>query len=68
MYPMFLILWFGLKESSSAPADSLSPNLLGSKRLSKSNIDVSVPTDTPSAPPHPLIRKQSDSCSADIMR
>ncbi|XP_062391844.1 membrane-associated phosphatidylinositol transfer protein 3-like [Sardina pilchardus] len=56
-----------LKDKPSAPVDSLSPNLLGSKRLSKSNIDVSVPADVSTAPPHPLIRKQSDSCNADIM-
>ncbi|KAG5284366.1 hypothetical protein AALO_G00025920 [Alosa alosa] len=56
-----------LKEKPSATVDSLSPNLLGSKRLSKSNIDVSLPTDVSSVPPHPLMRKQSDSCNADIM-
>uniref|UniRef100_A0AAY4AMJ3 Membrane-associated phosphatidylinositol transfer protein 3 n=1 Tax=Denticeps clupeoides TaxID=299321 RepID=A0AAY4AMJ3_9TELE len=53
-------------ESLKAAPGSLSPNLLGSKRLSKSNIDVSSPSEGPSTPRHPLIRKQSDSCNADI--
>ncbi|XP_028840225.1 PITP-less RdgB-like protein isoform X3 [Denticeps clupeoides] len=55
-----------LKERQQAAPGSLSPNLLGSKRLSKSNIDVSSPSEGPSTPRHPLIRKQSDSCNADI--
>ncbi|XP_051533392.1 PITP-less RdgB-like protein [Myxocyprinus asiaticus] len=46
--------------------NSLSPTLRGSKRLSKSNIDVSTPCDTLSGVRHPLIRKQSDSCDADV--
>ncbi|XP_050949281.1 PITP-less RdgB-like protein isoform X3 [Labeo rohita] len=45
---------------------SLSPTLRGSKRLSKSNIDVSTPCDVLSGVRHPLIRKQSDSCDADV--
>lgn len=46
--------------------NSLSPTLRGSKRLSKSNIDVSTPCDALSGVRHPLIRKQSDSCDADV--
>lgn len=46
--------------------NSLSPTLRGSKRLSKSNIDVSSPNDVLSGVRHPLIRKQSDSCDADV--
>ncbi|XP_026873886.2 PITP-less RdgB-like protein [Electrophorus electricus] len=45
---------------------SLSPTLRGSKRLSKSNIDVSAPCEPGPAACHPLIRKQSDSCDADV--
>ncbi|KAI4877822.1 hypothetical protein NFI96_016324, partial [Prochilodus magdalenae] len=45
---------------------SLSPTLRGSKRLSKSNIDVSTPCDSGSGIRSPLIRKQSDSCDADV--
>ncbi|XP_051955787.1 PITP-less RdgB-like protein [Xyrauchen texanus] len=44
----------------------LSPTLRGSKRLSKSNIDVSTPSDVLSGVRHPLIRKQTDSCDADV--
>uniref|UniRef100_W5LQW2 Membrane-associated phosphatidylinositol transfer protein 3 n=1 Tax=Astyanax mexicanus TaxID=7994 RepID=W5LQW2_ASTMX len=42
------------------------PNLRGSKRLSKSNIDVSTPCESGPGIRHPLIRKQSDSCDADV--
>ncbi|KAK7130819.1 hypothetical protein R3I94_016081 [Phoxinus phoxinus] len=54
-----------LKEKPCA-VNSLSPTLRGSKRLSKSNIDVSTPCDPLSGVRHPLIRKQSDSCDADV--
>ncbi|TRY57285.1 hypothetical protein DNTS_008883 [Danionella cerebrum] len=39
---------------------------LGSKRLSKSNIDVSRQCESQCGIRHPLIRKQSDSCDADV--
>ncbi|XP_062867504.1 PITP-less RdgB-like protein [Trichomycterus rosablanca] len=45
---------------------SLSPSLRSSKRLSKSNIDISAPCEAAPATRHPLIRKQSDSCDTDI--
>lgn len=45
---------------------SLSPSLRSSKRLSKSNIDVSAPCDSAPALYRPLIRKQSDSCDTNI--
>ncbi|XP_066502066.1 PITP-less RdgB-like protein [Hoplias malabaricus] len=45
---------------------SLSPTLRSSKRLSKSNIDVSTPCESGPGIRHPLIRKQSDSCDADV--
>ncbi|XP_056587939.1 PITP-less RdgB-like protein isoform X2 [Triplophysa dalaica] len=54
-----------LKEKPDV-VNSLSPTLRGSKRLSKSNIDVSSPCDVLSGVRHPLIRKQSDSCDADV--
>ncbi|XP_065143529.1 PITP-less RdgB-like protein [Paramisgurnus dabryanus] len=54
-----------LKEKPGV-VNSLSPTLRGSKRLSKSNIDVSTPSDVLSGIRHPLIRKQSDSCDADV--
>ncbi|CAM4670589.1 unnamed protein product [Leuciscus chuanchicus] len=54
-----------LKEKPCA-VNCLSPTLRGSKRLSKSNIDVSAPCDPLSGVRHPLIRKQSDSCDADV--
>ncbi|XP_072518233.1 PITP-less RdgB-like protein [Salminus brasiliensis] len=54
-----------LKEKP-AMMSSLSPTLRGSKRLSKSNIDVSTPCESGPGIRHPLIRKQSDSCDADV--
>ncbi|XP_043077599.1 PITP-less RdgB-like protein isoform X7 [Puntigrus tetrazona] len=54
-----------LKERQGV-VSSLSPTLQGSKRLSKSNIDVSIPCDVLSGACHPLIRKQSDSCDVDV--
>ncbi|XP_058270775.1 PITP-less RdgB-like protein isoform X2 [Hemibagrus wyckioides] len=54
-----------LKEKPVAMS-SLSPSLRSSKRLSKSNIDVSAPCDSAPALYRPLIRKQSDSCDTDI--
>ncbi|XP_058613920.1 PITP-less RdgB-like protein isoform X1 [Onychostoma macrolepis] len=54
-----------LKEKPGV-VSSLSPTLRASKRLSKSNIDVSIPCDALSGVCHPLIRKQSDSCDADV--
>ncbi|XP_057217023.1 PITP-less RdgB-like protein isoform X2 [Triplophysa rosa] len=54
-----------LKENPGV-VNSLSPTLRGSKRLSKSNFDVSSPCDVLSGVRHPLIRKQSDSCDADV--
>uniref|UniRef100_A0AAY4AQ92 Membrane-associated phosphatidylinositol transfer protein 3 n=1 Tax=Denticeps clupeoides TaxID=299321 RepID=A0AAY4AQ92_9TELE len=56
--------WVSSRNNSTETPGSLSPNLLGSKRLSKSNIDVSSPSEGPSTPRHPLIRKQSDSTCA----
>ncbi|KAJ8256434.1 hypothetical protein COCON_G00185860 [Conger conger] len=43
----------------------LSPKLSSSKRLSKSNIDISVPRDTVTPGRQPLNRKQSDSYDGD---
>ncbi|KAL7844563.1 hypothetical protein SRHO_G00231020 [Serrasalmus rhombeus] len=54
-----------LKEKPSMMS-SLSPTLRGSKRLSKSNIDVSTPCESGPGIRSPLIRKQSDSCDADV--
>ncbi|KAJ8385058.1 hypothetical protein AAFF_G00195880 [Aldrovandia affinis] len=42
-----------------------SPNLNSSKRLSKSNIDISAPNDTVTPSRQPLSRKQSDSYDGD---
>uniref|UniRef100_A0A8C9R928 Membrane-associated phosphatidylinositol transfer protein 3 n=1 Tax=Scleropages formosus TaxID=113540 RepID=A0A8C9R928_SCLFO len=39
--------------------------LSASKRLSKSNIDISAPSGTATPPCQPLSRKQSDSCDGD---
>ncbi|KAJ8386231.1 hypothetical protein AAFF_G00175510 [Aldrovandia affinis] len=50
-----------LKDNSGLLGDD-SPSLSSSKRLSKSNIDLSVPSDNPAAMTRrPLCRKQSDS-------
>ncbi|KAJ8267202.1 hypothetical protein GJAV_G00139690 [Gymnothorax javanicus] len=49
-----------LKDNSGHLGDA-SPNLSSSKRLSKSNIDLSVPCDNAGMTRRPLCRKQSDS-------
>ncbi|XP_064158680.1 membrane-associated phosphatidylinositol transfer protein 3 [Anguilla rostrata] len=53
-----------LKDSLGLLQES-SPKLSSSKRLSKSNIDISVPRDTVTPSRQPLNRKQSDSCDGD---
>ncbi|KAF5896403.1 membrane-associated phosphatidylinositol transfer protein 3, partial [Clarias magur] len=54
-----------LKEKSGVMS-SLSPTLRSSKRLSKSNIDVSALCESTPTLGRPLIRKQSDSCDTDM--
>ncbi|KAM9450981.1 PITP-less RdgB-like protein isoform 1-T1 [Clarias gariepinus] len=54
-----------LKEKSGVMS-SLSPTLRSSKRLSKSNIDVSALCESAPTLGRPLIRKQSDSCDTDM--
>ncbi|XP_035289649.1 membrane-associated phosphatidylinositol transfer protein 3-like [Anguilla anguilla] len=49
-----------LKDNSGLLGDA-SPSLSSSKRLSKSNIDLSVPSDSAAMSRRPLCRKQSDS-------
>ncbi|KAJ8369225.1 hypothetical protein SKAU_G00092530 [Synaphobranchus kaupii] len=53
-----------LKDSLGLVEESC-PNLSSSKRLSKSNIDISVPRDTVTPSRLPLNRKQSDSYDGD---
>ncbi|CAG08947.1 unnamed protein product, partial [Tetraodon nigroviridis] len=53
-----------LKDSSGLRGDS-SPGLSSSKRLSKSNIDISAPNEGHSQSRPPLSRKQSDSYDGD---
>lgn len=62
----WLRLWLSMLQEKPCAVNCLSPTLRGSKRLSKSNIDVSTPCDPLSGVRRPLIRKQSDSCDADV--
>uniref|UniRef100_A0A8C9WBI7 Membrane-associated phosphatidylinositol transfer protein 3 n=1 Tax=Scleropages formosus TaxID=113540 RepID=A0A8C9WBI7_SCLFO len=55
-------------DSENNSTESLKVELFASpasKRLSKSNIDISAPSGTATPPCQPLSRKQSDSCDGD---